>query len=514
MTIPEINQLRKDNKTVEAYNAAKALLSKYPDDFHARSTMAWCIKNCASEAAQNADTKQFIRLLSELVPLRLGEIGEQTLTTKFAWDIMTLFKNDSIPFPALSDTADKVFAILQLLEFKKPDKYFSMLLDSFLKIKNSQNIRWGNFCSFMDWWGFDNFMPQDYCPVAIGNDKSIMSLAERAYSAYYKSLIAHIENGNTDTNAINSYLTRLDNIIHSHPEYKFAAYHKALLLLELGEKDNSLEAIRPFVKQKQNDFWVWDVLSQTTDDEETQLSCYCRALRCHPRPEYICKMRLKAAELMHRHGFDSNAKYEIEQSIATYRKKGWHIKERTLALTQQPWYVNAANAKSNNDFYEKHLQASESYLYIDSPEIPVLITYCNQAKRCCNYVTTDRKRGFFYTKNQRTKINANHVYNVRFVNTPEQDKPSQIATIKPVADSLQFIGVFYNETTGKIRIRQGSSFGFADDIFVSQQLIDAERLQDGDEIRCKAALSYNPKKQSWGWRAIHIRKQHKRPGQF
>ncbi len=508
MTIPEINQLRRNGKIAEAYNAAKELLSKYPDDFHARNTMAWCIKDHASSAAQNADTKRFIRLLNELVPLRLGEIGDQALTTKFAWDIMTLFKNDNIPFPVLADTADKVFAILQQLEFKKPDKYFSMLLDSFLKIKSS-NIRWGNFGRFMDWWCFDNFMPQDYNPVKISNDKSIKPLAERAYSAYYKSLIAHIENGDINTNAISNFLTRLDKIIPSHPEYTFAPYHKAKLLLALGKKDDAIEAIRPFVKQKQNDFWVWDVLAQTTDDEETQLSCYCRALRCRTKPEYICKLRLKAAELMHSHGYDTNAKYEIEQSIATYRKKGWHIKDQVQSLTQQPWYVNAVSAKSNTDLYEKLLQTSESYLYIDSPEMPVLITYFNQAKRCCNYVTSDRKRGFFNTKNLRTKINVNLVYNVRFVSALDPDKPSQIATIKPVADISRFMGVFFNETIGRIRIRQGSSFGFADDIFISQQLIDAEKLQDGDVIRCKAALSYNSKRQSWGWRAFHIRKQHK-----
>ncbi len=40
MTIPEINQLRRNGKIAEAYNAAKELLSQYPDVIHARNTMA------------------------------------------------------------------------------------------------------------------------------------------------------------------------------------------------------------------------------------------------------------------------------------------------------------------------------------------------------------------------------------------------------------------------------------------------------------------------------------------
>lgn len=55
----------------------------------------------------------------------------------------------------------------------------------------------------------------------------------------------------------------------------------------------------------------------------------------------------------------------------------------------------------------------------------------------------------------------------------------------------------------KVRLSNGMGFT-SDNIFVAPYLVQAGALQDGDQVSGIAALSFNEKRSSWGWKAVKI----------
>ena len=48
------------------------------------------------------------------------------------------------------------------------------------------------------------------------------------------------------------------------------------------------------------------------------------------------------------------------------------------------------------------------------------------------------------------------------------------------------------------------SFGFADDVFIDNSLMQEHEIEHGSFVNGTAIINYNKKKGSWGWKAIKI----------
>ncbi len=263
--------------------------------------------------------------------------------------------------------------------------------------------------------------------------------------------------GAVDDEKIKNHLDKLDELNEKHPEYQYTLYHKALLLLMIDKKEDAIQAIRPFVKKKRNDFWVWDVLGDAIDDDELKLSCYCRALSCKAEPKFLGKVRIKTAKVMHTLGFDGNARTEIRLLHKVYEENGWNTPKEALEIKKQQWYQAATASDSNLDFYKSHLGESEEFLFIDTPEMPILITRVNKEKHICNFVDSERNRGFFSTKKLKGKFFENNVILAR-VEKENDCKISRLLTWRKVDNLLPYEGVFFKTIDGYIKIKEGKNF--------------------------------------------------------
>lgn len=504
-TINEITQLRREGKIDEALALAKTMLAQSPSDRYARTTMAWCLKAKCEMSAKSGDYTAFLEAFKHLPELRLGEIGEQTMANRFSWDMKTLFDALArIPEIALS-TASQIIEVLPRLSFKKPDKYYTLLADVFMKVRESQNSPWQGFIPFMDWFDFDNFMPEDYQKIPLSNGKSMPSVAERAYSNYYKTLAKGLEQGKDLGDTARGFVQQLKKVCQLYPQFQYIPYHRALLLIALGEKDEARKALLPFIKRRGNEFWVWDALCDTSDDPEVKLSCLCRALMCKTDPNFLGKVHIKAAQLMHELGHDGNARAELRAMQKTYSANGWNIPREAVTIARNDWYQSAIAADNNLEFYKNHLGASEQFLYMDIPETEVLVTYLNREKKICNFITNKRKRGFFSFKGIKVKLFENEILRVRFDAEVSEDKPMRILTLSKPKDISQYVGMFFKKIEGRLNIRDAQQFGFVGDIFVSPDLCSC--LSDGDNVSGTAVLTYNRKKESYGWKAVKLNKQ-------
>ncbi len=505
MNISEIHQLRAAGRIDEACAEGRRLLCQFPGDRNARITMAWCLKSLAEQAAKRTDARSLAAALKELATLDLHELGEQSMANRFSWDIRVLL--DALKGRPAEQVAaaNAILDVLPALHFLRPNKYYSTLADAFAKVKVSQEAQWPRFTEFMDWFGFDNFLPEDYKPIPLKEPgQSLKPLAQRVHTAYYRCLEADIDAGRPDEARIEGFIKRLRSLNDKHPEYEFTLYHLALLLLALGRKQEAIDAIRPFVKRKQSVYWVWSALADAVDDPELRLSCLCRALSCPAQAGYLVKIRFQAAELMHQLGHDANARAEIRLLADAYTRNGWPIPQRVRNMVAQPWYQQAQAPDSNNAFYKAHLAESEQLLFLDSPEVPIIITHVNAEKRIANFITSDQRQGFFSFKSLKRKFVENEVYMVRLDADITDGKISRLLTFRPEQDVTTYVDVFFKKIDGTLRMRPGSDFGFVGDIFIPADAIPYD-ARSGIRVTGTAVLRYDNKKQRYSWRALRLR---------
>lgn len=501
MTVSEITELRKNGELERAYIESKHLLESNPEDRFSRIVMSQSIKALMDRAAKSGDGSALALLMHEYGGLGLDAIDEAELYNKAAWDVRSLILNWQANGVYDPVTLERVLEALRTIDFVRPHRYYSVLLDALIRLKDSNGNHYENLSDFIEWWDLSNLLAEDFERVRGHNGQMIPSLAERAFSAHVKALLVDLENGKSREKAL-AFLQQLDLLYQNHPEFQYTLYHKTQLLKALGMLDEAVEAARGFVKSHQNEFWSWSMLGDIVDDDDLKLSCYCRALSCKTDPSFLVKVRRKAAALMVERGDLANARKEYDYVILTCSKKGWHIPKDVEEAQNQPWFNETTPEYNNYKYYQSHLAPSEEFLCGDVPEVPIIIVKYNPQKATCSFITDDRQRGFFNTKKFHEHFADNQIYMARLPEGVDPKGVTQVLSLRKVEDVTPFEGTFFRRHRAELNIRPGQTFTFIDDIYIDGTLVGD--IEPGEVIDITAVIFYNIKRASWGWRALQV----------
>jgi hypothetical protein len=305
-----------------------------------------------------------------------------------------------------------------------------------------------------------------------------------------------------DTESIKKYVGKIDRLIAQHPEYQYPIYYKAKLLLKLGDFEWMLKAIIPFAKVKKNDFWVWEILAEGfPNDKDKIFACYCKGLTCTSPEGMMVGLRQKMAALFIERKQFNEAKTEILRILKVKQENDHRIPPVIANWIEMDWYKSATAKESNIHVYRQFTDEAEEILFHDEPEDIVVIEFVNTEKHMISFVKNKELHGFFKYGSQlknpkigdllRVRLGKNQGDNYYKVNSVKQAKSD---------DTCEAVKLF----KGKARIKQDSPFGFVEDIFLEPRFVAQNKLIDGQEIEGKAMLSFNKKKESWGWKGINI----------
>lgn len=502
MTINEITEQLKSGDIDRTYEEVQKVFAANPDDKDTRIAYSMCVKAQMERAAKAGDDSTLLAELEEYANLRLEEIGEKWRNNKAAWDIRAIILKwketgefDPVKVRRLYDAVTQI-------DFEKPHRYYSILLDAFLRIRDAQEEPWVDMPEMIAWWGLENLLEEDYRRHLLTNGQSVPSLAERAYTACYKCLMRGLEAGEMRDEA-ESFIGDLEVLEESHPEFRYVMYQKTRILKALGHTDLALVAARGAVRCRRNDFWSWSLLGDLAETDDEKAACYSRALMCRTDPGMLVKVRRKLAALMYRAGYYANARREFEKIISIYGYKGWPLPSDLEEISHQQWFEMTPAAESNRGYYQTMAAGAENYLNSDMPETPVLITRYNPQKQTCSFATSDHRRGFFSAKRLNERFADNQIYLVRFDGEINGDKISNVTSVRRATDLAPFDGIFFRQLETELNLRPGMSFLFVDNIYVDGTLLRGHRA--GERAIITAVLYYNMKKDSWGWRAIRMR---------
>ncbi len=508
MSFKEINELRKSGKLDEALEMANQDLEAEPDNIWNKRAAAWVYYDYLKKFSQPNSFDAFKENLTKIKDLQLPE-DEKMVFDQVAFKVGKLVFAINKSEPVDYRKINELFGVIKEFHFTKPSEAYSFIYKAFHKGYK----KWSKYIEFADWWNFENFRPEDYLKEEYQDKK--LSIAEKAYIAYSKKLLEGERSeqetplgkvfGNKKINKskINDFLLKLDSINENHPEYQYLPYFKAKLLLALGDDENILSSFLPFARQKRNDFWVWEVMAEIfPDDKEIQFACYCKALSLKTPEDFLVKLRQTFAGMLVERQMYNEAKTEIQKVISTRKEHDWKLSDQITQWTEQEWYKSATSKEDNKDLYLKYVKKAEEILFQGIPEEIIAVEFVNENRNILNFVKNKHKFGFFNYSGQLDKPQIGDILKVRF-NGDGQNNFYKILSAKKAEPNLTSDAI--KDYKGTLKVISPQNFGFVDDVFIGPKLIQDNNLTEGQTLTGKAILSFNKKKNEWGWKAIEIK---------
>lgn len=126
----------------------------------------------------------------------------------------------------------------------------------------------------------------------------------------------------------------------------------------------------------------------------------------------------------------------------------------------------------------------------------VVIEFVNRERHIINFVKNKEKFGFFKFGPQLKNPQIGDLLRVKLIKSEDNNyyKALSIQPAKP-DDTCEAWMTF----DGPIKIAAKSGFGFVGEIFIYPKMVSQLKISNGQHIQGKALLSYNKKKDSWGW---------------
>ncbi|MBI3719069.1 MAG: hypothetical protein HY252_10810 [Sphingobacteriales bacterium] len=405
----EVFALRKEGSLDEAYAMALEIIEADPNDEWNIKAIAWCLYDLTKRSVSQNDYTTAKTYVEHLEALQINEFDEilvksvehakvlaspekriilqakekskqgnhqEALTlfrqaiqqfpndidlnTQFAWELQ---KEGKLIFDTEKVEVQKARQLLAdyiKLKNERPSQLHSLFLRFADKITDREEF---NLISFLKLWDLNNLREEDF-ETFTKEGKTYPSIAEKIIQHGAKLILDKKQNQDVEY-----FLPFLDTGIKRCQDNIWLTYYKAKLLHLINRNEEAIEFLIPVVKEKISDYWTWSLLAELVieADKEKAVSCYCKSLLCKGEDKFIANVRTRFAELLIQKELWSEAKFEINSAIRAKETEGAKVSDRLRDYQQKEWFKNAAEKRSNNDFYSSHKQLAEEFIFHSLP---------------------------------------------------------------------------------------------------------------------------------------------------
>ncbi len=483
-----IKALRDRGDYTAAYELCMTVKSNDPECLWVYNQIGLSISGILKNIADKDNADAFLTRLQEYADLNKERHIEQFVTNTLIWRIRSFVVTCISKDMVLEDLLYKVFAIMQQIDFDPKDENYGVLLGAFVKAKT-----WGGLKAFINWWDLNNIKDKDCESYRMDNGKSIMSVAEQAYIAYARILIAEAEAHTTDVDKALEYAYLLGTVANNHTDFQYPGYFQAKLLMAINRKDDARAALILFIKKHNNLYWVWDLMGDAQDDIDLRISCYCKALTCPVKDSFLRKLHFKLCDILLKKEMYNEAAAELRMAIEVSANNGWSVPYKYKDYTVEQWFKQAENS-NNKEFYKRNTNLAEQLAYADYPQMEILVYRINKDKQVANFVTPDHKAGFFSCKSIKCRVGSTYICRM------ENDGGNhyKVYACEPT-DGVE--AGLIKEFSGILSIKQGG-YGFVEDVFIPASML--KDFENNTFVSGKVGLSYEEKKDKWGWTALQL----------
>lgn len=507
MSFKTVTQLRKSGQLEKAKQLATQLLAADSQNIWNRRAMAWVlidqIKAIDFYMKFEVWNKPFKHLVRQLKNLVLPP-SEEILFTQIGWQFVRYF-NALAKNSVNVNTLRQGIELLKSVPYSKPSKLHSTILKSLLSFK--QGIVDKNF---MEWWEWDNLRKEDFEITTFGG-KNILSLAEQIFIAYCKYLLEDksvfvaqylIKPTHED---IQNFLPFLEKNIKEYPQLQLLPYYQVKLMLSIGEKNKLFEILLPFVSQRQEDYWVWEMFAKAFDkDEIKRVACWCKALTCITAEQFLTKIRQKLAAFFIETKQFKEAKTEIAQIVKISQQHQRKINEKLLQWMQSDWYKNTPLLANNNKIYAIYNHHIDELLYEDTSLFVGVINKLNSQKKIAGFIVNEQIFGQFPFHKLPVCPKVGQLISLRLEEkTAQNGKWYNVLSAKTVDNNIKGKDILIS-FQAQLTKKETQNHGLAKDIFIPYNLIKKYSLNNGHIIKGKAVKVWDKKTNQWKYIAYKL----------
>lgn len=535
-----IKKLRAESRYEEAYQMSLNDLKEKPKDLWAARIHCWSIYYLIKKHVQAGQSAQAKHYLSEFDQLEMP--AEETLIHERIGYFRTVLQENYLRAKALISQGNYREAFeVQVAEEKVHGEELSWTMYYLLRGANKSGVDsvsdsielWGKFQQKVvpgrklvyklilqelvkspeSWWNeksqsealeylglFDQLEEEDYLKPEV-EGKKLMSLAERLHIVYSKALLREKA---SEAKILNYLAKVVDPLLEGRNQMEYVAYFKAKLLLGTGDRKKGMQVLLPFVRKKQGEFWVWQVLAEANEeDDSVYLACLCKAAECSSKPEFLSGIRERLIGFLVRKADYGWAAAELDVLMQVREKMGWGLRSHHRQYMGSDWYAKNKGMVDIRKKYQEHvsiaLQLLEEEGVYESER--VLVTGLNKEKRLFYFLTEggEEKQGKF---KELPEIWG--VYQVW--GEWQSDRQCRVHRMSRV-EGGDLDQVFFKEVKENLRMGRDQAFGFLDDVFVEPKVIEQNGLKSGMRVHGLAVRTKVKGKNELGWKLLKVIKE-------
>jgi hypothetical protein len=506
-------KLRKEGKLQDAFNKIVPYIQENQGDEDAEITFGWVMYDYLKRSENDLNTYcNNLKMLNDIAHFSFSSNNNEFVTTllnSVLWSVRRVAMKGEM-------AANRV--LIEFLRFVDGSAVFieqrgegyplsdNDASPSRLLIKELRNrLHDNNYFLLMDMIGFCWFDNRDYMKTSFTDkDGKIVEsrpLAETTLNYHAKKLIKSDEQFATQ-DRVNIFLPILTRAISSHPDYEWLPYYRIQLLMKIGDSEQAFSEVTEFARNKNRDFWVWDLISDLVDGDE-KFNCLCAGLLCKTKAEMVVGLQKKAFPHLLERGSCPEAKLVLEKMIDTRTRNGWKVSPELLAEREQNWYKNCDRASTLNNL-QPFAEEAKRILYQSMPFTDVFITYINEDKGAISFlyiVNSETREGFFYKdsigKSYAWKVNAS----VRLKMISDKKHENLFSVFDVESGDNEFAKRFVKPFSGTFE--KVKEFGFIRDVgievFVNPVLVKEHRLLPFSTVSGTVIKKRDKKKNCMAW---------------
>ncbi len=530
MSFKEVNELRKNGQLQEAYEMATNDLNQAPGDVWAARAMFWTLHDMAfdelkrgynDEAAvlaermeqlipqlgeeepadgneRNLPVRAYARLIRHMQPfyadvkaayreartgitiapydyiaqlITNGQLAEP-LHERAGWIIWYHLWNQQQRMPSL-EARQALAHYMSLTGISRPSVLHSRIL--FVAIRLSKRFgREFDFAKFLDLWGEDNFLPEDWQrnERKKGHRGIFPALVEAAVMQYIAC-----KKQDHDMVYSEEFMQLLSKVVERFPDKAELKRYLSLSLFNRGDKERALELHRELARTL-NKYYVWHELAgMYTHDLDMKTSALCQTLTLKVQDNYTCEIHRELGWELAREGNMPAALCELEIYRSTRERCGWPRSWRYEQLRKRiP--ADTIATQDNRALYAERAQGIINWVYQDVPQTPAVVAARfrdKQGKDVAKLIMPDGNSLFV----KASKVPAENYLMVRV----QGDNGKLALLTADAATRDQVVPAFTDAVTGEVRVMQGQGgkqYGFVEGCFVPGQFLQG--IATGDTI--------------------------------
>ncbi len=498
MSYQIVRELRIKGDRENALKTGYETLLKEPTNQKLKYLLAWVLYDDLKEKCYAEKADEFIQTIKQLIDLKLPE-NDPLLNEKITWQIIKYLSFHIKEENLNNKQLDLIAPLFNVFPPLKNSIVSSALLSTFLRYKTL----WFGFLHWMNLLTWEGFHEEDYEEPDMGLGKKLMSRTEQAYIRAGKILEERASHQVNDhlKNEILIFISALEKIIQEKPQFLYPPYYMAKLWLILNEKEKALYALLPFARIRRKEFWVWDLMARSfpTGDERA-FWCYCKALSCQTRDEFLYKVRLHFLPLLIEKELYQEARNEIKSIQFVSKIKDWPYPSYCKQLENEAWYQSTEPGRTNNDLYGRYFLNATEILSTFLPISEGIVISIDAKKVELTYMPNKEERVSLVSDFPLENINIGNIIAVS-AEKQRTGRPYRIFSIKRLEEK-EINHPMRRVFSGKLRLSQFISLGFVDDVMV--EYFTHKHLYEGALVEGIAIPSFDNKKNKWGWKALNL----------